>query len=114
MATKTFEIKTYRVALGDRLEGTAQGLSINFRGYIVCRGDDGYHLVFYFLNPNSPVPNPSYLEPNKRGVVYLPFDQMHQYVDLLRNEKPMYGYMNSTKPHWNSMRTTNEPIGEGE
>ncbi len=114
MATKTFEVQTYRVALGDRMTGVADGQSINFRGYIVCNGADGYHLVFYFLNPSSPVPSPSYLEEYKRGVVYLPFDQMHNYVDLLRNEKPMYAYMNSNSPQWNSIRTTNEPVGDEE
>ena len=114
MATKTFEVKNYKTALGDRMTGSAGGQAINFRGYIICSGDDGYHLAIYFLNPSSPVPSPTYLENYKRGVIYLPFSQMQIYLDLLRNEKPIYGYMNSNRPEWNSIRTTNEPIGEEE
>lgn len=114
MATKTFEIKSYQTALGDRMTGSANGQSINFRGYIICYGDDSFHLVLYFLNPNSPVPPPSYLEQFKRGVLYLPFEQMQNYVDLLRNEKPLYAYLNSNRPEWNNIKTTNEPIGEEE
>ena len=114
MASKTFEVLNYKVALGDRMTGTASGITVNFRGYIVCRGEDGFHLVFYFLNENSPVPNPSYREENKRGVVYLPFDQMYIYLDLLRNEKPVYAYVNSVKPEWNNIKTMEEPVGEEE
>ena len=114
MATKTFEVHNYKVALGDKMSGVAGGNTINFRGYIVCRGDDGYHLVFYFLNPDSPVPSPSYLPDYKRGVVYLPFDQMQVYLDVLRNEKPIYAYMNSNRPEWNNIKTTQEPVGEEE
>jgi hypothetical protein len=39
---------------------------------------------------------------------------MQHYVDLVRNEKPVYAYLNSDKPQWNSISTSNEPVGEEE
>jgi len=39
---------------------------------------------------------------------------MEPFVDLLRNEKPVYAYLNSDIPAWNSIRTTQEPVGEEE
>ncbi|TNE57275.1 MAG: hypothetical protein EP344_11420 [Bacteroidetes bacterium] len=114
MASRTFEIHNYRIALGDRMSGSAGGINVNFRGYIACYGDDGYHLVIYFLNETSPVPAPTYFEKYKRGVIYIPFSQMAVYTDLIRNEKPVYAYVNPNHPEWNQLKTSQEPVGEGE
>ncbi len=41
-------------------------------------------------------------------------DLTDHYVDMLRNERPVYAYLNSDKPQWNSLKTSKEPVGEQE
>lgn len=95
------------------MTGTAQGQAIKFRGILVCTGGD-HTFALYFLTEDSPVPNPTYLPERKRGVIYLPFKDMPPFVDMIRNEKPIYAYLNSNRPEWNRLSTSQEPVGEGE
>ena len=61
MATITFEVKTYEVKIARELNASADGLSLKFPAYILCRGDK-YHVVVYilekpvycYLNSDSP------------------------------------------------------------
>ena len=55
-----------------------------------------------------------YAVANKVGAIFLPFKEMPPFVDLLRNEKPIYAYLNSDKPEWNYVRSGPEPVGEEE
>ena len=55
-----------------------------------------------------------YVVANKVGAIFLPFEDMDQYVDMVRNEKPIYAYLNSDHPQWNSLKTSKEPVGEEE
>ncbi len=48
------------------------------------------------------------------GAILLPFKEMAPFVDLVRNEKPVYAYMNSDRPQWNNLKTSLEPVGEEE
>lgn len=48
------------------------------------------------------------------GAIFLPFKEMAPLVDLVRNKKPVYAYMNSDRPQWNSLKTSKEPVGEEE
>ena len=41
-------------------------------------------------------------------------DIMPFWVDMLRNEKPVYGYINTDHPEWTSISTSSEPVGEEE
>lgn len=68
----------------------------------------------YGLHPDSKLPNPVFIEANKVGAIFIHFPQLQNYIDLVRNENPIYSYLNSVKPDWNSIRTTNEPVGEQE
>lgn len=89
------------------------GVQIQIQGYITCYGDD-HRFILYFLHEDSPVATPVYNASTKVGAIFLPFEDMPIYLDILRNEKPVYAYLNSTKPEWNSLRTSNEPVGEEE
>ena len=91
----------------------AVGVSIKFPACILCWGDE-YHVVVYVLDDTSPVPANTFLPEHKRGTIFAPRWQYEWFIDLLRHEKPIYGYLNSDTPRWNSLRTTTEPIGEGE
>ena len=113
MATKTFQVTTYKMALGHAMSATWSGKRIKARGYVTCYGGD-HRFIAYFLTDDSPVPDPVYVVANKVGAIFLPFKEMAPFVDLVRNEKPVYAYMNSDRPEWNSLKTSLEPVGEEE
>ncbi|MBM4465726.1 MAG: hypothetical protein FJ014_09280 [Chloroflexi bacterium] len=112
MAIKTFPVASYRVALARQM--TLGGGAIKFYAYITCRGADGHKFTIYFLQPDSQVPDNIYNPANKVGSAYLPAEQFSWYIDLLRNEKPVYAYLNSDRPIDNYLYTGEEPVGEGE
>jgi len=113
MATKQFTVTHYRVSAGYKGSATWDGKKIKIQGYVTCYGGD-HRFIMYFLHEDSIVPNPTYHVPNKVGAIFLPFKDMPIYLDIVRNEKPIYAYLNSTKPEWNSIKTSNEPVGEEE
>jgi len=113
MATKSFSVTRYKMALGHAMSATWNGKKIKARGYVTCYGD-GHRFIAYFLTDDSPVPDPVYVVANKVGAIFLPFKEMASFVDLLRKEKPVYAYMNSDRPEWNNLRTSLEPVGEEE
>ena len=112
MATITFEVKTYQVKLGYEMSGGGGGP--RSRGYLVCSGDDGHRLTIYFAAPGSEMAPPRYFPDDKFGSINVPVDEMPHYVDLVRNEKPVYAHLNTDWPVWNSISTSKEPPGEEE
>ncbi len=113
MAIKNFQISNYKMALGHAMGATWSGKKIKIRGYLTCYGDD-HRFIAYFLTDDSPVPDPVYIVRNRVGAIFLPFDQMPPFVDMVRNEKPVYAYLNSDRPESNSIKTSLEPVGEEE
>ena len=113
MATVSFEVKTYEVRIARELTGTAEGLTVRFPASILCQGEK-YHTVAYFLDDTSPVPANTFLPEYKRGTIFVPRWQYEWFIDLLRNEKPVFCYLNSDTPKWNSLYTGQEPVGEQE
>lgn len=113
MVTKTFRILKYKLALGHAMSATWGGQRIKARGYVTCFGKD-HRLIAYFLTDDSPIPPPMYVVANKVGALFLPFKEIEPFVDLVRNEKPVYAYLNSLKPEWISIKTSKEPVGEEE
>jgi hypothetical protein len=57
---------------------------------------------------------PRYNVAGNVGAIFVPFSDIHKYVDLLRNEKPLYANLNSDNPNWMSLRSSQEPVGEEE
>jgi len=113
MATKRFMVERYEIKLGHALSATWSGTPIKARGVVACYGGD-HRFIAYFLTDDSKVPGPVYIVANKVGAIFLPFAEMGPFVDILRNEKPVYAYMNSTRPEWNQLYTGKEPVGEAE
>ena len=58
--------------------------------------------------------NNSYLPDAKIGFSFLPESHYSRYIDLLRNEKPVFAYLNSEYPDINRLYTGTEPVGEEE
>ncbi|HNR18703.1 MAG TPA: hypothetical protein PKN75_07240 [Bacteroidia bacterium] len=114
MAIKSFEVKSYVINNGFKNSATWGGVSIKIQGYLVCYSDDGYRFIIYGLHPSSPIAAPTYIPANKVGAIFIPFKELFNYIDLARNEKPVYAYLNSDNPDWNSIKTSTEPVGEEE
>lgn len=113
MATLTFEITTYEIGIAREMNGSAGGLSLKFPAYISCGGEQG-SVTIYALDDTSPIPDNTYLPSTKHGTIFVPRWQYEWFRDLVRNEKPLYCYLNSDKPKWNSLSTDSEPVGEAE
>lgn len=113
MAIYQFPVEYYTISLAHGLTATWGGVQIEARGIVVGYGGD-HRFIAYFLTDNSSVPNPVYIPANKVGAIFLPFREMGPFVDLLRNEKPIYAYLNSDRPQWNSLKSGQEPVGEEE
>lgn len=113
MPVKTFIVDYYRTRMGFKQSATFSGTRADIQGHIVCHGDH-HRFIIYFVHPDSPTPQPYFHPSIKIGTIFLPFAHMTSYLDMLRNEKPIYAYLNSSKPEWNCLRTSNEPVGEEE
>ena len=113
MANKTFNVEHYKVSLNHELTASWSGTTVKACGKVVCYGDD-HRLIVYFLKDDSPLPKPVYLENENVGVIYFHFTEMRTFTDLLRHEKPIYAYLNNSKPEWIGIGTFREPIGEQE
>lgn len=108
-----FEIKEYVIVLRQLEVQDFYGTPIQLRGIIRCFGTE-HNLDVYFLDENSPTPQPMFLLDEKRGYMFVPFRYFSVYADLLRNEKPLFAHLRGDKPEWTSITTTKEPVGEGE
>ena len=113
MPTVTFEVTSYEIKIAREMNGGADGLDIKFSAYISC-GGGGHGVTIYVLDDSSPIPANSYLPAYNRGTIFVPRWQFEWFRDLLRNEKPVYCYLNSDTPRWNALYTGSEPVGEVE
>ena len=113
MAIASFEVSAYDVRLARQLDTNIDGKLVRYQAVINCRGN-GYTLTMYFLIDTSFIPNNTFDSVNKRGAMYLRHEQYHRYVDLLRNERPIYCFLNSRYPLQNGIYTGTEPVGETE
>ena len=114
-----FEIKNYMVIWRQLEERAFAGVSARIRGLVRCNGvgtaDQGdYRLDVYFLAPDSDRPEPQVDIGNRRGAIFMPISDIYAFVDILRNEKPIFGHLRGDYPQWTSVTTTNEPVGTGD
>ena len=63
----------------------------------------------FFLTEGSPIPQPMIDLENNKGAVFLSITDMLEFVDMLRNEKPIFGHLRADRPEWTSITTTEEP-----
>ena len=108
-----FEIREYIVALRQRDAMTIGGMALTLRGLIRCLGET-QQLDLYFVEEQDANPPPQFDVTAKKGRMVLPFRDLPIFLDLLRNEGPIYAHMRSDKPEWSSITTAREPVGEGE
>lgn len=83
-------------------------------GIVSCHGPDNQRIVVYFLHEESQVPNPAVTGRGKWGNIFLPKELLPVWIDMLRNEKPLFGYINTEVPKLTNVSTGKEPAGEEE
>lgn len=114
-----FEIREYMVIFRQMEERDFGGVRARIRGIVRCSGtapatETQYRLDVYFLAADSATPTPQIDLANNTGAIFMPFADMQILVDVLRNEKPIYGHLRADRPEWTSITTSNEPVGSGE
>jgi hypothetical protein len=114
-----FELKNYMVIVRQLEERDFDGVTAKVRGIVRCTGvstesEEGYRLDIFFLTEDSDIPQPIVNLEDKSGAIFLPASDMLTVIDLMRNEKPLYGHLRGDNPQWTSITTTNEPIGAGD
>jgi hypothetical protein len=113
METAVFEIRQYMIVWRQLEEMDFQGTTILVRALVRCTGEE-YSLDVYFLANDSAFPAPVFDVNQKKGYIFLSIQDIGPFVDMLRNERPVYGHLRGDRPEWTSVTTGKEPVGEGE
>lgn len=104
-----FEISSYKVYLGRPRPPYAP-----YSARILCRGDeDNRSLCIDFYSSETIPPNTCNADLSFARLM-VPESQYSWYIDLLRNEKPIYAFIRSDHPEYNHISTSSEPVGEEE
>ncbi len=114
-----FEIKNYMVIWRQLEERDFDGVTAKIRGLVRLTGvgsqdNEDYRLDVYFLSEASETPAPVVDLEKNMGSIFMPIRDISAFVDILRNEKPIYGHLRGDNPQWTSVTTTNEPVGTGD
>ena len=118
MASMSFQVDTYEYSVFTQADHGLvwDGQHLKVRGLIVCNGG-GYRTVIYALANDSYMPENRYQESTKRVFIFGRDQQFEWYLDMLRNEQPVYCRARTDPPHlvgWFSLSTSAEPVGEEE
>jgi hypothetical protein len=118
-AVVVFEAKQYMVIWRQLEMRDFNGVQIAIRAIVRLMGveaksGESYVMDVMFLSPESAVPQPTFEIEQKKGYMFMPISDIAAFVDILRNEKPIFGHLRADKPEWTSVTTAQEDIGEGE
>ncbi len=115
MSATVFEIKTYMVIWRQMEKRDFNGTEVKIRGMVRCMGDEcSMDIIFVAKDSLYPDPIIEGEGEGKKGYMFMPISDMQAFVDILRNEKPIFGHLREDNPEWTSVTTTQEPVGEGE
>ena len=112
MARIFYEVKYYRVHLGSGTIGRTSVVA-----WLDCLDecvDWKQELTIFFVPDGEKLPAGFCNSTDKRGAIYRPISSMKLYLDILRNEKPVFVGMDDKYPDNSSVATYPEPVGEGE
>lgn len=91
--------------------------SIKSNARIICLDQSRLWLLYImFLTPDSPPANnvAKIREKSGFGYLFIPSEDYPHFIDLFRNETPIYAYLNSKNPLKNKIKTSLEEVGEEE
>jgi len=111
---EVFDIKNYMVIFRQSEKRAFGEIEVDIRGIVRCTGDEFSMDVLFYAEGSAFPEHPIIELDKKKGFMFLPISEMPALVDVLRNEKPIYGHLRGDRPEWTSITTTQEPVGEGE
>ena len=114
MPVVPFEITKYKVLITPGTKLSVREVDTEYQGWIHCFGEKGQYNI-YFIKDGSPIPTPRVYNTRPtfgRAAVYLEYRYMPIYLDILRNEKPIYAIVDSDSPDRCRIQTMLEDIGE--
>jgi hypothetical protein len=111
--TVVFEIKQYMIIWRQTEVRDFDGIQAKIRAIVRCSGTE-HKMDVFFLAEDSPFPQPTFRVEEKKGYMFMPVSDIYAFVDMLRNEKPIFGHLRGDRPEWTSITTSNEAVGEGE
>ena len=107
---KSFEVKSYESRVGRSVVG-------NYIAAIYCYGNKNELVSIYFHKTDDPNVEPYDNEVNinnMRATVFVPYYQYPIFIDLLRNESPIYALLDSDRPQYINISTGAEPVGDND
>lgn len=123
MSALQFRITEYSIHLGERSAATPAGRNepLTVTAVITCRGEGGEAIQVYFYRAVEPcgavLPATSEGEGGKPlGLIWEPEQTYPAFLDLIRNESPIWGYIDAkAKPAVVKIYTGQwEPVGVGD
>lgn len=112
MSAVRFQIDNYQVTVGADLPSIQTDIDAKIIGIIGCYGKDQQLMINFVEGAEFPVAK--YDAAKKTGVIYVAAVLMGTYIDILRNEKPLFACCNIERPEWSSISTEHEVVGEAE
>ena len=117
--SKKFQILSYMASRRQASPSTSMSIKgqntyVPYDASITCFGADGYSMRIFFIPTDYNIPNNQTDFPKKTGWMFLPKEDYPFFIDLLRNEKPIYGHIYETVPQANRIATSAELVGEEE
>ena len=126
MTEYNFKITSYSIHLGERVEARAttkngKEVVVTISSFLTCRGGKGERIAVYFYKPEvtpGAIKSSHHLTKGKKPSAIIWEDQANypSYVDLLRNESPIWGYIETSKDATEVRLYTGrwEPVGVGD
>jgi hypothetical protein len=112
-----FEVKEYDIEVGRESSIYSGGREVKLDAHIVGHGKlsgKEYYVIIYCVQDGSPMPDNIVREEGRNGLIYVPRWKYEWFVDLLRNESPVFCHLFPPRPNLNCLSTSREPVGEGE
>ena len=98
--------------MGADLPSIQSNMDAKIVAIVGCYGK-GQQLMINFVE-GTVFPKANYDVAKKTGAIYVAASMLQAYVDILRNEKPLFAYCNADRPEWSNISTEHEEVGEGE
>lgn len=119
MASVIFNVQFYQLSWRQLEVREVAGQSVKIRAIVNLTGIEptskqDYALDVLFVAPDSPTPAASFDADKRKGLMTLPIADFMAFVDMLRNEKPIFGHLYTDHTEWISVTTHKEPVGSGE
>jgi len=110
--TVSRKIKTYVVSYYGGGKKVTKPYS--YRAIIALWDDKGLIGALYFHNDPDTMPDADHLPDTGQPMSHYPIEDFSRILDILRNEEPVYYHQLSNWPTMAWLRTSSEPVGEGE